>query len=53
MMIIAGFDISSKNTIAVVRGTVRLKESWLDLLSRLEKIGICMVNSRETVELSC
>ena len=47
-----GFEISSKNTIAVVRGTVRLKKSWLDLLSRLEKIGICMVNSRETVELS-
>ena len=47
-----GFEISSKNTIAVVRGTVRLKKSWLDLLSRLEKIGICMVNSRETVEIS-
>ena len=47
-----GFEISSTNTIAVVRGTVRLKKSWLDLLSRLEKIGICMVNSRETVELS-
>ena len=47
-----GFEINSKNTIAVVRGTVRLKKSWLDLLSRLEKIGICMVNSRETVELS-
>ena len=47
-----GFEISSTNTIAIVRGTVRLKKSWLDLLSRLEKIGICMVNSRETVELS-
>ena len=47
-----GFEISSGNTVAIVRGTVRLKKSWLDLLSRLEKIGICMVNSRETVEVS-
>jgi len=47
-----GFEINSTNTIAIVRGTVRLKKSWLDLLSRLEKIGVCMVNSRETVEIS-
>ena len=47
-----GFEINSENTIAIVRGSVRLKKSYLDLLSQLEKIGICMVNSRETVELS-
>ena len=47
-----GFEINSTNTVAIVRGTVRLKKSWLDLLSRLEKIGVCMVNSRETVEVS-
>ena len=46
-----GFEIN-RDTIAVVRGTVRHKKSWLDLLSRLEKIGVCMVNSRETVEIS-
>ena len=46
-----GFEIN-KDTVAIVRGTVRLKKSWLDLLSRLEKIGVCMVNSRETVETS-
>jgi ribosomal protein S6--L-glutamate ligase len=46
-----GFEIN-RDTIAIVRGTVRLKKSWLDLLSRLEKIGLCMVNSRETVEIS-
>ena len=44
-----GFDISSKNTIALVRGTVRVTDSYLDLLSQLEKIGVCMINSRETV----
>ena len=44
-----GFDISSNDTIAIIRGSVKLKSSYLDLLSQLEKIGICMVNSRETV----
>ena len=47
-----GFEINSNDTVAIVRGSVRLKKSYLDLLSRLEKIGVCMVNSRETVELS-
>ena len=47
-----GFEISSDNTVAIVRGSVRLKKSYLDLLSQLEKIGITMVNSRDTVELS-
>ena len=46
-----GFEIDN-NTIAIVRGSVRLKKSYLDLLSQLEKIGVCMVNSRETVEIS-
>ena len=44
-----GFDISSTDTIAIIRGSVKLKSSYLDLLSQLEKIGICMINSRETV----
>ncbi len=47
-----GFEISSSDTVAIVRGSVRLKKSYLDLLSRLEKIGVCMVNSRETIEIS-
>ena len=47
----SGFEISSFNTIAIVRGTVRHKNSYLDLLSQLEKIGICMINSRETVSI--
>ena len=47
-----GFEINSENTVAIVRGSVRLKKSYLDLLSQLEKIGVCMVNSRETVEFS-
>jgi ribosomal protein S6--L-glutamate ligase len=47
-----GFEISSSDTVAIVRGSIRLKKSYLDLLSRLEKIGVCMVNSRETIEIS-
>ena len=46
-----GFDIDSNNTIAIIRGAVRFKDSYLDFLSQLEKIGICMVNSRETVSI--
>ena len=44
-----GFDISSNDTIAIIRGSVKIKSSYLDLLSQLEKIGICMINSRDTV----
>ncbi len=47
-----GFEISASDTVAFVRGSVRLKKSWLDVLSQLEKVGICMVNSRNTVELT-
>ena len=46
-----GFDINSNDTIAIIRGAVRFKDSYLDFLSQLEKIGICMVNSRETVSI--
>ena len=47
-----GFEINDENTVAIVRGSVRLKQSWLDLLTQLEKIGVCMVNSRQTVSIS-
>ena len=46
-----GFEIN-KDTVAIVRGSIRFKKSYLDILSRLEKIGVCMVNNRETVEIS-
>ena len=47
-----GFEIDRSNTVAIIRGSVRLKKSYLDLVSRLEKTGICMVNSRDTIEVS-
>lgn len=43
-----GFEISSYDTVVFVRGTPT-KDSSLDLISELEKIGICVVNSRETI----
>ena len=47
-----GFEIDRSNTVAIIRGSVRLKKSYLDLVSRLEKTGVCMVNSRDTIEIS-
>ena len=43
-----GFEISSYDTVAFIRGTPT-KDSSLNLVSELEKIGICVVNSRETI----
>jgi|TARA_Y100000034_G_C6872919_1_gene398795 ribosomal protein S6--L-glutamate ligase len=51
-----GFDITNTDTIVFVRESVRFKESWLDLISQLEKTsisrghGLCLVNDRECVE---
>ena len=47
-----GFEINRLDTVAIVRGSVRLKKSYLDLITRLEKTGITMVNSRDTIEIS-
>ena len=47
-----GFDINSYNTIALVRGTVRHKDSYLDLLSQFGKDRYLYgINSRETVSI--
>ena len=46
-----GFVIDNKDTIAIIRGSITRKDSWLDLLSQLEKGNICCVNSRQTVNL--
>jgi ribosomal protein S6--L-glutamate ligase len=43
-----GFEISSSDTVVFIRGTPT-KDSSLDLISELEKIGICVVNSRVTI----
>lgn len=45
------FDISTDDTLCIVRGSVARKDAYLDLVSQLEKLGISTVNSRETVSI--
>jgi len=43
-----GFEISRDNTVVFIRGTPT-KDSALNIISELEKIGICVVNNRTTI----
>ena len=44
-----GFVVDSSDTLAIIRGSITRKDSWLDFLSQLEKGGIAVVNSRSCV----
>ena len=46
-----GFVIDRHNTIAIVRGSITRKDSWLNLLSQLEKAGVACINSRESIQI--
>ena len=46
-----GFEIHVNDTVVFVRGTPE-RDSWLDLISQLEKAGYCVVNSRDCIELA-
>ena len=46
-----GFEVSGTDTIAIVRGSVTRKDSWMDIVSLLEKHSVCVVNSRETISV--
>ena len=46
-----GFEVSGADTIAVIRGSVTRKDSWMDIVSLLEKHSVCVVNSRETISV--
>ena len=46
-----GFVIDPKDTIALFRGSIVRKDSWMDLISMLEKDGVCCVNSRDSIEI--
>ena len=46
-----GFRVSAKDTVAIIRGSVVRRDSWMDLVSRLEKHQVCVVNSRECVSM--
>ena len=43
-------DISSKDTVVFVRGTPT-RDSHLDLISELERIGITCINNRTTISI--
>ena len=46
-----GFEVSREDTIAIIRGSVVRKDSWLDIVSSLEKHSICVVNSRQSINI--
>ena len=46
-----GFEISTDDTLIIVRGGVNARESWKDLLSQLERAGYTCSNSRECMEI--
>jgi len=45
-----GFEITS-DTVAVVRGSITRKDSWLDFVSILERANVCLVNSRQCISV--
>ena len=45
-----GFEISTDDTLIIVRGGVNARDSWKDLLSQLERAGYTCANSRECIE---
>jgi len=46
-----GFEIDSETTLAIVRGSITKKDSWLDILSQLEKAGVSCINDRTCVNM--
>ena len=46
-----GFEVSRNDTVAIIRGSVVRKDSWLDIVSSLEKHSICVVNSRQSINI--
>ena len=46
-----GFEVSGADTVAIIRGSVTRKDSWMDIVSLLEKDSVCVVNSRETISV--
>ena len=46
-----GFEVSGRDTVAVIRGSVVRKDSWMDIVTSLEKHGVCVVNSRQSINI--
>ncbi len=47
----SGFDINPSNTVFFFRGTPP-QDSMLDLISEIERLGYCCVNSRESISIA-
>jgi ribosomal protein S6--L-glutamate ligase len=45
-----GFDIDS-NTVAIIRGSITRKDSWLDFVSILERANVTVINPRTTINM--
>jgi ribosomal protein S6--L-glutamate ligase len=45
-----GFDIDS-NTVAIIRGSITRKDSWMDFVSILERANITVINPRTTINM--
>ena len=46
-----GFVVSGTDTIAIIRGSVVRKDSWMDIISSLEKHSVCVINSRQSINI--
>ena len=46
-----GFELDLLDTLIMVRGAVTSKDSYLDLISQIERYGFPVVNSRECIEV--
>lgn len=46
-----GFEISPEDTLIIVRGGVNARDSYLNLVSQLERAGYTCMNSRECMEV--
>ena len=45
-----GFEIDS-DTVAIIRGSITRKDSWLDFVSILERANVCCVNNRQSINI--
>jgi len=45
-----GFEIDT-DTVAIIRGSITRKDSWMDFVSILEKANVCVVNNRQCINV--
>ena len=45
-----GFEIDN-DTVAIIRGSITRKDSWMDFVSILERANVCCVNNRQSINI--